>query len=93
MDALKLTGVISGLSETKTFIGKDGNERYVRDMIVTTDEQYPKSVSVEIKRENLINLPLQNGSIVTVYLNPIVRFNKEGRAFNDIEAWKIEINN
>ena len=91
METLKITGAISNLSEIQTYNTKDGNEKHVRSMVITTDEQYPKSLLVNVKAESLIAMPLADGMCVTAYLSPRIRTSKQGIIFNEIDVWKIDI--
>ncbi len=90
MDELKFAGVISHVSETKSYTNRDGNEKRFRELVITTDEQYPKSLVVTIKRESMLTLPLTKGQSITAYLSPRTFESKDGRIYNDIEAWRID---
>lgn len=91
METLKITGIISNLTEVQTYNTKDGNQKHVRTMVITTDEQYPKSLLVNVKAESLIAMPLANGMNVTAYLSPRIRTSKQGLIFNEIDIWKLDI--
>jgi translation initiation factor IF-3 len=66
-----------------------------RDLVITTDEQYPQHVQIEFAQDNcdLLN-NLQIGQQVKVSINIKGRewINPQGEAkyFNSIQAWKIE---
>lgn len=93
METLKISGSISQLSGMQTYTTKDGSEKHSRSMVITTDEQYPKSLFVQIKKEELLTLPIDDGMKVTAYLSPRIRISKNGVIFNEIEAWKIQFEN
>jgi translation initiation factor IF-3 len=66
-----------------------------RDLVITTDEQYPQHVQIEFAQDkcDLLN-NLQIGQQVKVSINIKGRewINPQGEAkyFNSIQAWKIE---
>jgi len=90
MNDLQFSGIISHISPVETFVAKTGQEKQSREVVITTDEQYPKSLAVRLKRDSLLTLPLSEGQRVTAHLSPKVRTSAEGRIFNEIEAWRID---
>ena len=93
MESLKISGSISQLSGMQTYITKDGSEKHSRSMVITTDEQYPKSMFVQVKNDDLLSLPLEDGTRITAYLSPRIRTSKQGVIFNEINVWKIQFDN
>lgn len=93
MDTLSITGSISQLSGVQSYTTQEGLEKHFRTMVVTTDEQFPKSVFITIKTEALITLPLEDGMHITAYLSPRIRTSKQGVIFNEINVWKIQFEN
>jgi len=91
-------------ANTKTVIGKIkaiGAEQIVsaafkkRELVVTTDEQYPQHIMIEFTQDkcDLLNkYKLGDGVIVGINLRGREWINPKGEAkyFNSIQGWKIE---
>lgn len=89
---MEVTGTIKKIDETKTF-GANGFRK--REMVVTTNEQYPQHLLVEFVQDKceLLNT-YQVGQEVKIQINLRGRewINPEGEAvyFNSIQGWRIE---
>jgi hypothetical protein len=89
---MEITGKIKKIDETKTF-GASGFRK--REMVVTTNEQYPQMLLVEFVQDkcDLLN-NYQVGQDVKVSINLRGRewINPQGEAvyFNSIQGWRIE---
>ena len=89
---MEITGKIKKIDETKTY-GASGFKK--RELIVTTDEQYPQMLLVEFVQDKCDLLDNYNvGEDVKVNINLRGRewINPEGEAkyFNSIQGWRIE---
>lgn len=89
---MEVTGKIKKIDETKTF-GASGFRK--REMVVTTDEQYPQMLLIEFVQDKTNLLDNYNeGDDVKVNINLRGRewINPEGEAkyFNSIVGWRIE---
>jgi len=89
---MEITGKIKKIDETKTF-GASGFRK--REMVVTTNEQYPQMLMVEFVQDKCDLLDsYQVGQDVKVSINLRGRewINPEGKAvyFNSIQGWRIE---
>jgi len=89
---MEVTGKIKKIDETKTF-GASGFRK--REMVVTTDEQYPQMIMIEFVQDKTNLLDTYNeGDQVKVNINLRGRewINPEGEAkyFNSIVGWRIE---
>ena len=89
---MELQGIITVINETKTFGSKGFRSR---EMVITTEEQYPQHILVEFvqdKTEILKNY--KEGEKVSVGINLRGRewTNPKGEVkyFNTIQGWKIE---
>jgi len=88
---MEVTGKVKKVFETQTF---DSGFRK-REMVVTTEEQYPQHISIEFLQDmvDLLN-GLEEGSNVKVFINLRGRewTNQEGvtRYFNSIVGWRLE---
>jgi hypothetical protein len=75
-------------------LGQNGFEK--RDLVITTEEQYPQTIIIQFTQQRCDLLEnLQVGQIVKVYINIRGRewTNPQGETkyFNTIEGWKIEV--
>ncbi len=90
---MEITGKIKLINETQTF-GASGFRK--REMVVTTNEQYPQMLMVEFVQDkcDLLN-NYQVGQDVKISINLRGRewINPEGVAkyFNSIQGWRIEL--
>lgn len=89
---MELQGKIKLIDETKTF----GNNNFrKREMVLTTEEQYPQTVMIEFIQDKteLLN-SYQVGQEVKISINIRGRewVNPEGvtKYFNSIQGWRIE---
>ncbi|WP_075342543.1 DUF3127 domain-containing protein [Tenacibaculum agarivorans] len=89
---MEVIGKIKIINETQTF-GSNGFRK--RELVITTDEQYPQMILIEFIQDkcDLLN-SFQVGQDVKVSINLRGRewINPEGVAkyFNSIQGWRIE---
>ncbi len=89
---MEITGKIKMIDETKTY-GNNGFRK--REMVVTTEEQYPQDIMVEFTQDkaDLLNT-YKVGQNVKISINLRGRewINPQGEAkyFNSIVGWRIE---
>lgn len=89
---MEITGNIKLINETQTF-GESGFRK--REMVVTTDEQYPQMLMIEFVQDKcdlLNNYQVGQGVKVSINLRGREWINPEGEAkyFNSIQGWRIE---
>ena len=89
---MEVSGKIKSIGETQTF-GTNGFRK--REMVVTTDEQYPQFIQLEFvqdKVELLDKFQVDQTVKVSVNLRGREWINPEGEAkyFNTIQGWRIE---
>ncbi len=89
---MEVVGSIKKIFETKTF-GANGFRK--RELVVSTDEQYPQQILIEFVQDKCDILDnYQTGTQVRVQINIRGRewINPEGEAkyFNSIQGWRIE---
>lgn len=89
---MEITGKIKKIDEVKTF-GTSGFRK--REMVLTTDEQYPQMLAVEFtqdKCELLDNYSIDDAVKISINLRGREWINPEGEAkyFNSIQGWRIE---
>jgi len=89
---MEIQGRIKMIDETKTY-GNNGFRK--REMVVTTEEQYPQHILVEFVQDktDLLN-SYQVGQLVKISINLRGRewVNPQGETkyFNSIQGWRIE---
>lgn len=82
---MELKGRIKVIFETQVY----GNGNQKKEFVVTTDEQYPQDIKLELYKDrvNLLN-PFRQGDYVNVQFN--LRGNENnGRYYVNLNAWKI----
>lgn len=89
---MELEGKIKEIKEAQTF-GSNGFRK--RELIITTDEQYPQTISIEFVQDKCELLDkVKVGQEVKVHVNIRGRewVNPEGETkyFNSIQGWRIE---
>ena len=87
MSELKVNGKVKLLMDAQTF--DSGFTK--RDFVVTTQEQYPQDVKLEVTQAKVTLLDnLKEGDNVDVFFN--IRGNEyNDRYFVNLQAWKIEV--
>ena len=89
---MEVIGKVKLMGETQTF-GSNGFRK--RELVVTTDEQYPQMIMIEFVQDkcDLLN-SFTEGDLVKISINLRGRewINPEGEAkyFNSIQGWRIE---
>ena len=92
---MEVSGKINIINEIQ-IIGNNGFQK--REMVITTDEQYPQTLLIEFVQDkcNLLN-DLKIGEEISVSINLRGRewINKDGQTkyFNSIQGWKISTHN
>ena len=89
---MEIQGKIKLIGETKTF-GANGFRK--REVVITTEEQYPQSIMVEFvqdKTELLNNYEVGNNVKISINLRGREWVNPQGETkyFNSIQGWRIE---
>jgi len=89
---MEITGKIKKIDETKTFGASSFRKR---EMVITTDEQYPQILMVEFvqdKCDALNNFKVDDNVTISINLRGREWINPQGEAvyFNSIQGWRIE---
>jgi len=90
---MEIQGRIKTIFATET-VGQNGFQK--RDLVITTDGQYPQDIIIQFQQGNCTLLDnLQIGQIVKIYFNFQGRewTNPQGEVkyFNTVVGWKIEV--
>ncbi len=89
---MEVQGKIKMIGETQTF-GNNGFRK--REVVVTTDEQYPQDILVEFVQDKcdlLDPFKMGHGAKISINLRGREWINPQGEAkyFNTIQGWRIE---
>ena len=89
---MQVTGKIKLINAEQTF-GSNGFRK--RELVVTTDEQYPQMIMIEFTQDKcdlLNNFSVGQDATVSINLRGREWINPQGEAkyFNSIQGWRIE---
>ena len=86
---MEFFGQIKHIGETENFtVGN--RDITTRDIVVTTDEQYPRSASFTLRNDLAQSFSLHIGQRVRVDFDIDARPNRDGsRYFNQLKAWRV----
>ena len=88
---MDFTGQIKHIGEMEQFDTKDGRKVFSRDIVVTTDEQYPRSACFTLRNDLAQNFSHNIGEMISVRFDINARPNREGtRYYNSLNAWRID---
>ena len=92
---MEIIGKIKWIDETKEY-GSNGCKK--RELVITTDEQYPQHILVEFiqdKCETLNSFQIGNNVKIGINLRGREWTNPEGQVkyFNSIQGWRIDLIN
>jgi len=92
--SLEITGKLKLIKETQSF-GSNGFTK--REFVITTDDQYPQHIILEVVKDKCIALDKFNvGDEVKAFVNVRGRewINPEGvsKYFNTLQVWKLQNN-
>jgi len=85
---MQLTAKLVEVLPLQTGTGKNG-EWKKQDIIVETDGQYPKKISISIWGDKISSSQLQIGNMLKIDFD-IESREYNGRWYTDIKAWKVE---
>ena len=87
---MDFTRQIKHIGEVATFTIKNNVEITSRDIVIETDEQYPRSACITLRNDLAQSFNLNIGQRVRADFDLYARPNKEGnRYFNQLTAWRI----
>jgi len=85
---MEITGKITNILPIQTGVGKTGNEWKKQEIIIQTEEQYPKSICITLWG-NAISDKIKQGDKIKASIDIESReFN--GKWYTTVKAWKIE---
>lgn len=87
---MDFTGFIKHIGKAEQFHTKEGKLMTTRDIVLETDEQYPRSACVTLRNDLALSFNLNIGQRANVSFDLYARPNKEGtRYFNQLTAWRV----
>ena len=87
---MDFTGQIKHIGASEQFSTKEGKLMTTRDIVLETDEQYPRSACITLRNDLAQSFNLNIGQRVRVDFDLYARANKEGnRYFNQLTAWRV----
>lgn len=87
---MEFIGKITFIGEMEQFDTKDGRKVFSRDIVVTTDEQYPRSASFTLRNDLAQSFSYHIGQRVRIDFDIDARPNRDGsRYFNQLKAWRV----
>lgn len=87
---MDFTGFIKHIGDAEQFHTKEGKLMTTRDIVLETDEQYPRSACVTLRNDLAQSFNLNIGQRANVSFDLYARPNKEGtRFFNQLTAWRV----
>ena len=87
---MEFFGQIKHIGEIEQFDTKNGAHCITREIVVTTDEQYPRSASFTLRNDLAQSFSLHIGQRVRVDFDIDARPNRDGsRYFNQLKAWRV----
>ena len=85
---MDLTGKITTILPLQSGIGKNGNDWKKQEIIIQTEEQYPKSICITLWGNTISNNIKQDDKIKASIDIESREFN--GKWYTTVKAWKIE---
>ena len=87
---MDFSGFIKHIGDAEQFHTKEGKLMTTRDIVLETDEQYPRSACVTLRNDLAQSFNLNIGQRANVSFDLYARPNREGtRYFNQLTAWRI----
>ena len=87
---MDFTGRLVHIGQLEQFETSRGTTVLTREIVVTTDEQFPKSECFTLRNDLAQNFAHSIGATVTVKFDITMRSNKEQtRYFNQLNVWRI----
>jgi hypothetical protein len=89
---MQVQGKIKMISQTQSF-GSNGFQK--RELVITTDEQYPQNILIEFVQDNcqqLDNYSIGQEAKISINLRGREWINPQGETkyFNTVQGWRIE---
>lgn len=86
----EFSGKITHIGEVEQFETKDGRHVTSREIVIETDEQFPRSACMTLRNDLAQNFAYNIGDTICVKFDLYARPNRDGtRYFNQLTAWRI----
>lgn len=90
MNSLIFCGFLTNVGPLYTIETAHG-QMNKREIVITTNEEYPQSIAAELTGDNALNFCGTIGQQVSAYLKFTTSTAQSGRVFNNVRAWRIDI--
>ena len=83
-------GRLVHIGPAEQFDTRDGRHMVSREIVLATDEQYPKTACFTLRNELAVNFNHNIGDSISLRYDFHARPNKEGmRYYNELRAWRV----
>ena len=87
---MDFTGKLIHIGAIEEFRTNSGKDILTRDIVLTTDEQFPRTACFTLRNELAQNFAFNIGETISVKFDVSARPNKEGtRYYNQLNAWRV----
>lgn len=87
---MEFIGKIIHIGPIEQFLTKDGRSMYSRDIVLQTDEQYPKTACFTLRNDLAQDFNHNINETIHLRFDISAKTNKEGtRWFNQLIAWRV----
>ena len=91
MEFVGIIVAVSNLEEKAVNDSRQNINQYYRDVVVQTQEEFPKGICATLKGVAARNFALEEGSKVRVFFEPRVNQSKASKKwFTSCHAWRID---
>jgi len=88
---MEFIGQITKIGNLENLTSKSGQPFCRRELTLTTIEQYPQQATFTLKGDLAQNTTLKPGQTVKVFFNLHGTTSDDGRMFNHLDAWRIDL--
>lgn len=87
---MDFTGKLIQIGQLEQFETSRGTTVLTRDIVVETDEQFPRTACFTLRNDLAQNFSHNIGEMISVRFDINARLNRDGsRYFNSLNAWRI----
>lgn len=92
---LQIEGLIKEVGQLQTIQSKvnPGKTIQKREVVITTNEEYPEVVAVELSGDDALGFAGYIGQRIFVSYHFRANKSQEGRWFNSVRAWRVTLGN
>ena len=87
MATTQFSGIIRQVGEMQSITTSSGEIFNKRELVITTDEQYPETIVVELSKDNAVQFAGVEGQKIMVSID-FHATEHNGRWYNNIRCWR-----